>query len=778
MKLAVLGIALGAVKADIYLASPKGSNNRLDDENRDRNNGNRLFDSQNNNRGGSNVGNMVYYAGSNLRVEWSSQHSCNNPNNHCEIIFQYMCDDRLRDGTTTKTIPENPVDCYNMDCDTDVRYGRHESFEYYKHCKNRERNKGLFTSSQNLNGHTARYTRQNPNGARRGYECPEERDYYPYWQPTPWRDLFILTNDVSRCDAYKAESQNVKNRTFCNVPAYDFERYKNIQKKKSPDFPNYIPIDSQEDCEKIHFDEGDYEFKMRARWTEGGAWNIPPPQCAQTTWSRDNHHGNVEGGYFTSFNITIPDIESDQCVMRIRYNITTKDFPHFEGRSVTSPKLTAENNKHSTKKKNTDPANYNVTADYGIATTEAARKMSGYYLANNPQVDPFYGLRMPAEGDGQVKLQLAINTAQYGRTFEDRTHRFAVRKRPAELEGKNIYNLEVKGKRGNIVQTFPGTEYEFSPQRLYLRQNDDYVHFQWTGSNTNPNNNAGQGRQGSDRSNIVLMEAKRYDEPQPTDVVNKDNLATYGHYGNSYPADITKTTFLGLDNDDLTRLALAINTPEIHASGEMSELDDASTYFNLGPRKCSAKGIFHYLSTRNNNFSNRSQKGTIICGDYTSVVVGASGAKVTEAGWGEVSFASSSAAMGSEAVIQQTAPQAVAGVEDIGGSVSGEVLTIRSETPYSLDSIPYSRAGLVSTYVYFRPEGSNVEWEEYEDSDCSGGMCSINNASGDMEFVIIQKPNGGAIFGVVLLVLGVVGAAGFFGMKYKRNKELNGSVKI
>merc|ERR1719253_2401774 len=128
---------------------------------------------------------------------------------------------------------------------------------------------------------------------------------------------------------------------------------------------------------------------------------------------------------------------------------------------------------------------------------------------------------MPAEGDGQVKLQLAINTAQYGRTFEDRTHRFAIRKRPAEMEGKVIYNLEVKGKRGNIVQTFPGTEYEFSPQRLYLRQNDDYVHFQWTGSNTNPNNNAGQGRQGSDRSNIVLMEAKRYDEPQPTDVVNK-----------------------------------------------------------------------------------------------------------------------------------------------------------------------------------------------------------------------------------------------------------------
>jgi hypothetical protein len=39
-----------------------GSNNRLDEANRDRNNANRLFDSQNNNRGGYNVG-QIYYGG-------------------------------------------------------------------------------------------------------------------------------------------------------------------------------------------------------------------------------------------------------------------------------------------------------------------------------------------------------------------------------------------------------------------------------------------------------------------------------------------------------------------------------------------------------------------------------------------------------------------------------------------------------------------------------------------------------------------------------------------
>ena len=48
----------------------------------------------------------------------------------------------------------------------------------------------------------------------------------------------------------------------------------------------------------------------------------------------------------------------------------------------------------------------------------------------------------------------------------------------------------------------------------------------------------------------------------------------------------------------------------------MSELDDAGTYFDLGPRKVTSNGIYYYMSTRNNNFSNRSQKGRIVVIDY------------------------------------------------------------------------------------------------------------------------------------------------------------------
>ena len=91
------------VNADIYLQNPRGSNNRLSEASRERANENRMFDSQNNERGGYNVARpMSYYAGSLLQVEWTNQHSCMSANANCDLILQYMCDDSIRDGLTTK----------------------------------------------------------------------------------------------------------------------------------------------------------------------------------------------------------------------------------------------------------------------------------------------------------------------------------------------------------------------------------------------------------------------------------------------------------------------------------------------------------------------------------------------------------------------------------------------------------------------------------------------------------------------------------------------------
>merc|ERR1711976_408164 len=89
--------------------------------------------------------------------------------------------------------------------------------------------------------------------------------------------------------------------------------------------------------------------------------------------------------------------------------------------------------------------------------------------------------------------------------FQDRSHVSKIAKRPSTIPNQDrIINLNVRGKRGNIVQTYPAVEYDYHPNRAQICAGD-WVHFQWTGSNNNPRNYAGQGTAGTDRSNIVQM---------------------------------------------------------------------------------------------------------------------------------------------------------------------------------------------------------------------------------------------------------------------------------
>lgn len=122
------------VLGDIYMQNPRGNNDRLN-ENGDRNNANRLFDSQNNARGGYCWGpELSYYEGpslplsssslhpflpspvayptlplslnvclgSILSIEWTNQHSCGNDNTKCQLIIQYMCSDDSEGADETK----------------------------------------------------------------------------------------------------------------------------------------------------------------------------------------------------------------------------------------------------------------------------------------------------------------------------------------------------------------------------------------------------------------------------------------------------------------------------------------------------------------------------------------------------------------------------------------------------------------------------------------------------------------------------------------------------
>ena len=92
---------------------------------------------------------------------------------------------------------------------------------------------GLFTADQRVKPQ-AIHTRQNPNGNRRGYECPEERDYYPYWHPTEWKDIAIIAHNKSMCKFYQKESFNVKEK--CEYKKYiNFKLISNIE---HPSIPN------------------------------------------------------------------------------------------------------------------------------------------------------------------------------------------------------------------------------------------------------------------------------------------------------------------------------------------------------------------------------------------------------------------------------------------------------------------------------------------------------------------------------------------------------------
>ena len=90
------------------------------------------------------------------------------------------------------------------------------------------------------------------------------------------------------------------------------------------------------------------------------------------------------------------------------------------------------------------------------------------------------------------------------------------------------------------------------------------------------------------------------------------------------PENLTQTDFLNLSLNDLQQLATAGSPSKIWNYfifdfvflnlGSDAELNNAAAYFDLGPRLVVSEsaGIYHYFSTRNNDFSNRDQKGRII----------------------------------------------------------------------------------------------------------------------------------------------------------------------
>jgi len=442
-----------------------------------------------------------------------------------------------------------------MDVNNNYLYGMHESYQYYQDCKARERQMGLFIADREAQGglntgeRDSRFTRQNNNGDQYGYECSEERDYYPYWATTNWKDVAVLTDFPGKCDFYQQNSQNVKDRGYCT----DSNNDGNTE-------------NSQGECGS----DGD-------SWTTGGSFGISSPDCMQAPWTRENHLGmtNLDGGGNPNYNWTLPTSSQEQCisdsncncVLRIRYNISNGDL---------------------------GSGGNNVDSGFIDWTSNAA---------NSPVQE-----NEIITQDGQ-SFELALDTTQYGRTFQDRSYVFHILPRPSGVSSTSrIYNLNVRGKRGNIVQVYPATEYDFVPQFLHAHVND-YIHFQWTGCDTNPAGNAGEGTDQTDRSNIVQVPSQDNNVPATDSWMSSHTTLFDSSSSRTWMSNLGQTNcltysqLLAKDNNNA-------NTVEQDVQNCM-KLNAAPSYFDGGLIRMNKTGSFYYVSTRNNNFSNRDQKGAI-----------------------------------------------------------------------------------------------------------------------------------------------------------------------
>jgi len=618
-----------------------------------------------------------------LDIKWTQQHGMGeNPTTHSQVILQFSCEDQmvgLRDGYPTgaaqtqangngnnddndespqymertftnngqnqdgtNTIPDNeegagctngeetPTSIFNVlqnrksgNCDacednpnTDTfeacEFGMNEDYyRYNQDCRNRARNKGLYSADRKLNRDDASSTRQNPNGARSGLECPEERDYYPYWHPTPWIDVAVLTSDTSWCTYYQQESQNVKAKWMCDI-----------------DENTEAPIEEQA-C----VTEGGQWVRLPT-WSEVYDGKIKEPDCVVAPTSPQNSLGfTEEGADYSTYGWTIPDMPGATCVLRMRYNISTEDYPSMAGFVVNSqydtndgtrpldseaqvpddgifdsrfncPLLDSAQQNGNDPDAASNPGTGSTGADAFDCYTGLNTLLRPRY--NRPEIHPF--------GDDKPALSIALNTDQSGRTFQDRSFVFKIIAPPAGSEGKELLNLNVIGKRGNIVQSYPAVEYAFAPHNFTVTQ-DSLVNLQIHGSdfNNEKNPNNGEGWKYSDRSNFMEMGDAAHSFPG---FYNKGDGSVLQNRPNNFLGEAEAYELAYLNQEQLL----------LDAGGyECLKEDDVDDEQN-DPRLCGKlnfaphlfqktldmsnrpTGTFEFISTRNNNFSNRDHK--------------------------------------------------------------------------------------------------------------------------------------------------------------------------
>ena len=291
------------------------------------------------------------------------------------------------------------------------------------------------------------------------------------------------------------------------------------------------------------------------------------------------------------------------------------------------------------------------------------------------------------------------------------------------------------------------------PDRLTLNVGD-LIHFQWTGADTNPANDPQNANApaGSDRSNVVVLGRTVWSETGQSQ--NPAFASTTGQWGRTQPCSISDSVdcpFLGLDVQDLQRLAFnGLN----------------SSYFDLGPRQVTRAGIYHYVSTRNNNFSNRSHKGklVVLADNSTEAQAQDGGAAYQSVQWGlQCGQVMDGASINAGQCSGQLVTSQDVYVQSAGSSgydsdwyqLQPQQLTLAAPL---IVSLPYRFLPLNSPQVYWKANATALQLNRVGGETQSGSTVSFAASQGGF-FVVQNAVNAGEVAGIVLaglLVLSIV----------------------
>jgi hypothetical protein len=249
---------------------------------------------------------------------------------------------------------------------------------------------------------------------------------------------------------------------------------------------------------------------------------------------------------------------------------------------------------------------------------------------------------------------------------------------------------------------------------------------------------------------------------------------TQGQWGRSFPDRIDAAwPFLGFSQEDIKHLAV-LDTPGGQLGGEMSELDDSGTYFDLGPKQATVNGIYHYLCTRNNNFSNRDQKAKIVISDSNAVTMALGWAGGSIYGEGQTSVYAAQGAFASLHILtlENKPRDSSTSMTDVDSDfVNVQPILFNLNTDQSIQvNVPYDRNGLATPFMY-RSDTLNGNYEQI-DAEFSGGVATTWTTKGGF-FVVKNELNVAALVGVLIGCLAAIGIASY-GIWWYRKKRMDG----